>query len=112
MNPSIEGVSLMVSDLEKSKVFYGSIPGAILEGQRPGEFARYRIGGGIVHLVQAHGHGSFHIELNADDLAALHQKLTAVGLSPSKPQHHPWGKTDFRLLDPDGNKLEFGRIDV
>ncbi|HEY3229504.1 MAG TPA: VOC family protein [Roseiflexaceae bacterium] len=41
-------------------------------------------------------------------MSGAHEQLRAAGLSPKKPQHHPWGKTDFRLTDPDGNILEFG----
>jgi catechol 2,3-dioxygenase-like lactoylglutathione lyase family enzyme len=107
MHASVEGVSLHVTDLERSIVFYTRIPGAILERQRPGVFARFRIGTGCIHLVQVANH-RFHIELNTDNLQSAHEALRGAGFEPTTPQTHPWGKTDFRLIDPDGYALEFG----
>jgi catechol 2,3-dioxygenase-like lactoylglutathione lyase family enzyme len=109
MRSSVEGVSLHVTDLERSIAFYARIPGAILEGQRPGVFARFRIGTGCVHLVGIPGH-RFHIELNTENLQSAHDALRNAGLEPGPLQTHPWGKTDFRLIDPDGYALEFGGL--
>jgi hypothetical protein len=42
----------------------------------------------------------------------MYADLRAAGLDPaSPPKRHPWGKTDFRLIDPDGYSLEFGGLD-
>jgi len=112
MIASLEGLSLMVSDLEKSIAFYSQIPGAELEMQRPGQFARFRIGTGSLHLVQLGGKLGFHIEFDTTNVDSTYEQLRSVGLKPSRPQHHPWGKTDFRLIDPDGNALEFGGVDA
>ena len=43
------------------------------------------------------------------DVASVKQ-LRDSGARP--PKHHPWGKTDFRLVDPDGYSLEFGTMDA
>ena len=107
MSPSLEGISLHVSDLERSILFYARLPGAKLELQRSGEFARFRIGSGCIHLVQVPGH-RFHLELDTEDPHAAHDQLRAAGFEPTKPQTHPWGKTDFHLTDPDGYVLEIG----
>ena len=80
------------------------------EFHRPGQFARFRIGSGSLHLVPL-GKVGFHLEFDIEDINGAHKQLAAAGLNPGKPQHHPWGKTDFRLLDPDGNVLEFGAVD-
>jgi len=111
MNVSLEGLSLQVSNLDQSIAFYTRIPGAILEEHRPNQFARVRIGDGVVHLVNIGGKQGFHIEFNADSIDNAHGQLRSTGLEPSRPQHHPWGKTDFRLTDPDGNILEFGTFE-
>jgi catechol 2,3-dioxygenase-like lactoylglutathione lyase family enzyme len=111
MNTSLEGLSLQVSDLNQSLAFYTRIPGAVVEEQRGDQFARVRIGEGVIHLVNLGGKTGFHIEFNTDDLNDTHEQLNTAGLSPSRPQHHPWGKTDFRLTDPDGNVLEFGAFE-
>lgn len=111
MNVSLEGLSLQVTNLDQSIAFYISIPGASLEEHRPGQFARVRIGEGVVHLVNVGGKTGFHIEFNADSITNMYDQMRDSGLAPSKPQRHPWGKTDFRLTDPDGNVLEFGAFE-
>jgi catechol 2,3-dioxygenase-like lactoylglutathione lyase family enzyme len=111
MSVSLEGLSLHVADLERSIAFYTRIPGAELVMQRPGQFARFRIGTGSLHLVQLPSQGRFHIELDTEDVGQLYGELCAAGLAPnSPPKRHPWGKTDFRLTDPDGYNLEFGEL--
>ncbi len=111
MNVSLEGLSLQVTNLDQSIAFYTRIPGAVLEEHRPGQFARVRIGEGVVHLVNVGGKQGFHIEFNTESINETHSQLHATGLEPSRPQRHPWGKTDFRLTDPDGNVLEFGAFE-
>ncbi|MEP7284165.1 MAG: VOC family protein [Chloroflexota bacterium] len=105
---SLKGLTLHVADVEKSIEFYSRIAGAHLERHRPGEFALFRIGSGSLHLAKLGGKTRFHIELEADDVNAMHKQLLEAGLEPTTPKHHPWGKTDFKLTDPDGNQLEFG----
>ena len=112
MNTSLEGLSLHVADVERSIAFYARIPGAELVLHRPHEFASFKIGTGSVHLVQLPTSNRFHIELDTDDVGLLYEQLCDAGLTPaSPPKHHPWGKTDFRLVDPDGYSLEFGAME-
>ena len=113
MNASLEGISLHVADVERSITFYSRIPGAQLVLHRPHEFARFLIGTGSLHLVQLPIQNRFHIELDTEDAGLLYTQLCEAGLTPaSPPKHHPWGKIDFRLVDPDGYQLEFGTMDV
>ncbi|HEX2618970.1 MAG TPA: VOC family protein [Phototrophicaceae bacterium] len=105
---SLEGLSLMVTDLERSIAFYSALPGAELEMQRPGQFARICFGSGALHLVQLGGKTGFHLEFDTENIEALYEELRGAGFEPNKPQRHPWGKSDFRVIDPDGNTLEFG----
>lgn len=111
MSITLEGLSLHVTDLDRSMEFYARIPGAQLEAHRPGQFARFRIGEGVVHLVYIGTKTGFHIELNTSDLNETYQQLVSAGFEPSRPQTHAWGKTDFHLVDPDGYLLEFDDMD-
>jgi len=109
---SLEGLSLHVTDVEKSIEFYSRIPGAKLLLHRPGQFARFSIGNGSLHLVQLPGQKRFHIEFDTDDINGMYEQLSQAGLTPvSPPKKHPWGKTDFSLIDPDGYRLEFGGME-
>jgi catechol 2,3-dioxygenase-like lactoylglutathione lyase family enzyme len=108
MDVVLEGLSLHVADLDRAMAFYDRIPGAERVGHRPGQFARYKIGTGSLHLVQVPAKQPFHLEFNTADVTGLHATLAAAGLDPARPQRHPWGKEDFRVVDPDGNILEFG----
>lgn len=79
MHVSVTGVSLHVKDIEKSKAFYLSIPGAVLEHERPGFFASIRIGTGRINLVRLNREEAFHIEIGTDDLGALRDHLVETG---------------------------------
>ena len=108
MNASLDTISLHVKDIEQSIAFYTRIPGAQLQVHRPHQFAQFRIGAGFVHLVQLpSGAAGFHLEFDTANLNAIRDELRAAGLEPKQPVRHPWGKTDFKLFDPDGNLLEF-----
>ena len=109
----VEHALLHVADVERSITFYSRIPGAQLVLHRPHEFARLLIGTGSLHLVQLPLQNRFHIELDTEDAGLLYKQLCEAGLTPaSPPKHHPWGKIDFRLVDPDGYQLEFGTMDA
>jgi len=109
MLTSLEGVSLHVADVEKSVAFYSKLPGAQLIMHREGEFAKFKIGDGHVQVVGIpQSEMSFHIEMNAPDLHALYDELKAVGIEPDEPPTKRFfGRTNFRMHDPDGNVLEF-----
>ena len=112
MKASLEGVSLHVKDVKSSIEFYSRIPGAELVLERPGQFARFKIGDGYLHVVQIQANKGFHIEMTTENLDAMYDSLTAAGIEPeSRPVTRPWGKTDFRVIDPDGNILEFDARD-
>lgn len=102
-----QGLTLHVSDVERSRQFYELIPGFELAAHRPGEFALFEIGGGLLGLLQMPRSG-FHVEVDTSDLDALHEELVKAGLSPaSRPRQRPWGERTFNLVDPDGNVFEF-----
>lgn len=64
MTTIFESVSLHVADVEKSVAFYSKFPGAELIIHRPGQFAKFKFGGGHIHVVGMPSHDkSFHIDL-------------------------------------------------
>jgi catechol 2,3-dioxygenase-like lactoylglutathione lyase family enzyme len=106
---NLEGISLHVADVDRSLAFYLTLPDVELVFRRANEFARLRIGEGFIHLVRLPKTG-FHIEINVEDVDDYYAKVLAAGQSAPKPKNHPWGKTDFQLTDPDGNRIEFGKM--
>lgn len=107
-----ESVSLHVADVEKSVAFYSRFPGAQLVMHRPGQFAKFRFGGGHIQVVGIPAkEKSFHIELDAPDLQELFETLKSAGIEPEgPPTRQSFGRTQFRVLDPDGNILEFDTL--
>ena len=104
---ALEGLTLHVRDVERSREFYERIPGFRLAGHRPGEFALFAVEGGLRGLLQMPRPG-FHIEIGTDELDALHTLLLAAGIKPSsRPRVRQWGERTFNVTDPDGNALEF-----
>lgn len=107
MDVSLTGVSLHVKDVEKSKAFYLTIPGAVLEHERSGFFASIRIGAGRINLVRLQREEAFHIEIGTDNLDALREWLAHAGLREEGPQPSQWGERGLITRDPDGNLVEF-----
>jgi uncharacterized glyoxalase superfamily protein PhnB len=54
------------------------------------------------------GIGSCYVYVH--DADALHAELVACGaLVQGEPISRPWGLREFRVLDPEGNRLTFGQ---
>jgi catechol 2,3-dioxygenase-like lactoylglutathione lyase family enzyme len=107
MEVSLDGLTLHVKDVERSREFYARIPGAQLTVHRPGQFALFQIGKARLGLLQL-AQGAFHLEMEVPDLERAYEQLRQAGIEPqSPPVRRPWGETDFHVLDPDGNILEF-----
>ncbi len=110
VNTSLEGITLQVTDVERSLAFYRTIPGAIVAYHRPGEFALLAIGKGRLGLLSKRLGGPTHVEIETVDLDALYQQLRDAGITPqSPPSKKPWDVVrDFVVVDPDGHVIEFG----
>lgn len=106
---SFESVSLHVTDVERSVAFYSKFPGAQLILHQPGQFAKFKFGHAYIQVVALPaGEKSFHVKLNAADLHALYDELKAAGIEPDGPPTEQFfGRTQFRVHDPDGYILEF-----
>jgi catechol 2,3-dioxygenase-like lactoylglutathione lyase family enzyme len=109
MTTSMTGVSLHVKDIEKSKAWYLSLPGAVLELEYAGRYpyASIRFGTSHVNLVQLEREETFHIEIGTDDLTALKEQLGQIGIQAYGPQPSEWGEQGMITRDPDGNLVEF-----
>ena len=114
----LDGVTLEVEDVERSKEFSRRIPGVVLEIDRPGEFVLLKMGGTHIGLLRIGAPGllwagerGFHLEALTDDaeLSKLHTRLGEVGIPPLGPvKERHWGERAFDIKDPDGNHIEFG----
>ncbi len=105
---SLEGLTLHVSDVERSLQFYQQLPGVTVRVHRPGEFALLEVGGMRLGLLH-HTTGQFHLEFETSDLDALYQELQVSAFPvQAPPSQKNWGERDFLVTDPDGYMLEFG----
>jgi len=106
---SLEGLTLHVADLERSLEFYTKVPGARVVYHRPGVFAMLQIGKARLGLLARAQNLGFHLEIETEDLEAMHAQLQEAGIKPeTPPTKKPWGEVDFTVADPDGNIVEFG----
>ena len=114
VSTSLEGISLLVADVEKSVDFYSKLPGAQMIMHRTGQFAKFKIGEGHVQVVGIPPEEkSFHIEMDAPDLQGLYEHLKAAGIEPDgPPTKRFFGRTNFRVHDPDGNIIELDSNEV
>ena len=110
---SFQSISLHVADVGKSVAFYSRLPGAELTIHRPGDFAKFKVGAAYIQVVAERIAGKgFQIEIDAPDINALHDELQRVGLEPEgPPKKQAFGRTQFRVRDPDGNIVEFDQLD-
>jgi catechol 2,3-dioxygenase-like lactoylglutathione lyase family enzyme len=103
----LEGLTLHVQDVERSREFYASLPGFELLQHRPGQFALFRIGDSLLGLLGSGARG-FHVEVATSDLDQLYEDLRDRGVPvKSPPRQRIWGERTLTLVDPDGNQLEF-----
>ena len=110
---SISAVTLAVTDMARSVVFYRDGLGLeLLYGGESASFTSFRVGGGYINLMlreerpQWWGRLIFHV----DDVDAHYQRVTGFGLTPSSaPADAPWGERYFHIDDPDGHELSFAK---
>lgn len=118
MDVWFEGLSLPVSDLERSIRFYESV-GFVAE-IRAGGFCLLRHGSGTLGLIElgdavdrdaAAGGGRLRgfvqVELGTDDLDGLHHDLVARGVPVHVPPRDRGFERQMQLRDPDGFTVEF-----
>jgi len=106
MRVSLVGLTLHVSDVDRSVEFYRRLPDAAVMFHLPGRFAMLRLGEGRLGLL-ADRKRPFHVELEVPDLQDAAADLRRLGFEIDGPARRQWGEEDALLVDPDGNLLEF-----
>lgn len=101
----IDNIEFNVTDIERSKAFYGQVFGWTFSDYGPTytEFTDGRLTGGFTTGEVRPG-GPLVI-LYADDLAATQQRVEAAGATISKAVFAFPGGRRFQFLDPDGYEL-------
>jgi predicted enzyme related to lactoylglutathione lyase len=102
----IDYVELAVSDIARSRAFYGKAFGWTFKDYGPAycEFSDGRLTGGFMKGTPA-GRGGPLVILFADDLAAIQRRLEEAGARIVKPAFAFPGGRRFHFLDPDGYEL-------
>ena len=105
-------VFAQVSDLARSKKFYGETLGWKLNTDEQ-DVAGFAFGGAylVIHAggIQPTSSSSFYVEVQVDDVNAEHARLKDLGVevSPLSDQH--WGERNFSFRDPDGHTWFYGQ---
>ncbi|MHB1137930.1 MAG: VOC family protein [Microthrixaceae bacterium] len=112
---SISAVTLAVTDMARSVVFYDALGFERLYGGGAEPFTSYRVGDGFVNLQLdpswspgpvVWGRTVFWV----DDVDAMYARAIEAGLTPAMPPSDAaWGERYFHLRDPDGHELSFAR---
>lgn len=101
-------VSVYVSDLERSKRFYGDLLGWKL-GTNEESVAGYHFGSGYLVVLADNRSsetgkfaGGMQVAVKVDDVAAEHGRLKSLNASVGDLLEQPWGEKSFSITDPDG----------
>jgi predicted enzyme related to lactoylglutathione lyase len=102
----IDNIEFNVSDIARSKTFYGAAFGWTFTDYGPVycEFTDGRLTGGFTTLGPVKPGGPLVI-LYADDLAATQKRLEEAGAKIVKPVFEFPGGRRFHFIDPDGYEL-------
>ena len=105
-NGQIDYIEMNVSDIERSKTFYGKAFGWTFTDYGPNycEFADGRLTGGFTTNDKPRPGGPL-IVLYADDLVEMQRRVEQAGGRISKPIFDFPGGQRFHFLDPDGCEL-------
>ncbi|QEI04695.1 VOC family protein [Pigmentiphaga aceris] len=102
----IDNIEFNVTDIARTKAFYGSVFGWTFTDFGPTytEFTDGRLTGGFTTGEEVRPGGPLII-LYADDLAATQQRIEAAGARIVKPVFSFPGGRRFHFVDPDGYEL-------
>lgn len=112
---SINAVTLAVSDMARSHLFYEALAFETVSGGAEAAFTTLRCGESFLNLQLDRDHAPLphiwgRVIFWVDDVDAVFARATAADLSPStEPADAPWGERYFHLRDPDGHELSFAR---
>jgi catechol 2,3-dioxygenase-like lactoylglutathione lyase family enzyme len=108
-------IFLYVSDLQRSKKFYGETLGWA-KGTDGKDVTGFAFGNAylVIHTdnrptdERAYG-GGMWAAVKVNDVEAAHAALAAKGVSVGKILDQPWGERQFYFDDPDGYHWSFGQ---
>jgi catechol 2,3-dioxygenase-like lactoylglutathione lyase family enzyme len=107
-------VFVSVSDLARSKRFYGETLGWKL-GTDESDVAGFGFGSGylVVHAENGSANGKaaasgMHVAVEVDDVNAEHARLRTLGVDVGELRDQPWGERNFHFQDPDGYTWAYG----
>lgn len=110
---SISAVTLAVTDMDRSVVFYRDQVGLdMLYGGEGATFTSFRVGDGYINLILTEAKPAWwgRLILYVDDVDAHYERLTGFGLTATRePADARWGERYFHIDDPDGHELSFAR---
>jgi catechol 2,3-dioxygenase-like lactoylglutathione lyase family enzyme len=108
-------VSVYVSDLERSKRFYGELLGWKL-GTDEEAVAGYHFGSSYLVVLADNRSkdagkysGGMHVAVKVSDVAAEHRRLKTLNGSVGDLVEQPWGEKSFSITDPDGYSWSFSQ---
>jgi catechol 2,3-dioxygenase-like lactoylglutathione lyase family enzyme len=113
MHVTFEGLSLPVTDLDRSIHFYETL--GFTTEVRSSRFALLRQGGGTIGLLRVGAldpgmprrtRALVQVELSVPDLDGFHQELSARGVAVGPPRDRGFER-QIQLKDPDGFTVEF-----
>lgn len=114
---SLHHVSVLVTDLERAKAFYGGVLGLVETKRPPFDFpgAWYQIGDGQIHLIAYPAKAperdgidtaDTHIALRVDDYDKAVERLKAHDVEVAERPNSLTGWPQVYCEDPDGNIIE------
>ena len=103
----IDNIEFNVSDIARSKEFYGKAFGWVFTDYGPTycEFTDGRLTGGLTTAGPVRPSGGPLVILYADDLAEAQRRLEEAGAKIVKPVFEFPGGRRFQFEDPDGYEL-------
>lgn len=101
-----------VSDLTRSKRFYGDILGWTLSTDEA-HVAGFAFGSGYL-VIADDGRGDvagagLHVEVQVEDVDAEHARMKRLGVAVGDLCDQPWGERNFTFTDPDGHSWAYGQ---
>jgi catechol 2,3-dioxygenase-like lactoylglutathione lyase family enzyme len=111
----INCVSAHVSDLQRSKRFYGEALCWSIQTDEH-DVAGFSFGEGylVIHTDDRNEEaqryaGGMHVLVQVENVDAEHARLKALGVKVSDLCDQPWGMRTFTFWDPDGYAWEYGQ---